>query len=150
MDAFNDFLINYGYWGMLISAFLAGSVFPFSSEVVILGLLGTGLNATELIVYATIGNVAGGMFNYLVGSLGKLEWIEKYLHVNSDKLKQAERFMSGYGAWMGFFAFLPIIGSAITVTLGLMRANLIISIFSITAGKALRYILLVYLSLIHI
>lgn len=144
MDAFNDFLINYGYWGMLISAFLAGSVFPFSSEVVILGLLGTGLNATELIVYATIGNVAGGMFNYLVGSLGKLEWIEKYLHVNSDKLKQAERFMSGYGAWMGFFAFLPTIGSAITVTLGLMRANLIISIFSITAGKALRYILLVY------
>lgn len=144
MDAFNDFLINYGYWGMLISAFLAGSVFPFSSEVVILGLLGIGLNATELIVYATIGNVAGGMFNYLVGSLGKLEWIEKYLHVNSDKLKQAERFMSGYGAWMGFFAFLPIIGSAITVTLGLMRANLIISIFSITAGKALRYILLVY------
>lgn len=144
MDAFNDFLINYGYWGMLISAFLAGSVFPFSSEVVIVGLLGTGLNATELIVYATIGNVAGGMFNYLVGSLGKLEWIEKYLHVNSGKLKQAERFMSGHGAWMGFFAFLPIIGSAITVTLGLTHANLVISIFSITAGKALRYILLVY------
>ena len=29
-----DFLINWGYWGMLVSAFLAGSFIPFSSEVV--------------------------------------------------------------------------------------------------------------------
>jgi membrane protein YqaA with SNARE-associated domain len=144
MDAINEFLINYGYWGMLLSAFLAGSFFPFSSEVVLLTLLASGLSSVPLVVYATIGNVAGGLFNYLIGSLGKMEWIERYLHVKPEDLKRAERFMAGRGAWMGFFAFVPIIGSAITISLGLMRANLLLSLISITLGKALRYILLVY------
>ncbi|KXB39288.1 SNARE-like domain protein [Bacteroidales bacterium KA00344] len=144
MDAINEFLINYGYWGMLLSAFLAGSFFPFSSEVVLLALLASGLSSGPLIVYATIGNVAGGLFNYLIGSLGKMEWIERYLHVKPEDLKRAERFMAGRGAWMGFFAFVPILGSAITISLGLMRANFFFSLISITLGKALRYILLVY------
>lgn len=42
----------------------------------------------------------------------------------------------------GFFAFLPIIGSAITIALGLMRANFFISLLSITIGKVLRYVIL--------
>jgi len=52
--------------------------------------------------------------------------------------------MAGHGAWMGFFAFLPLLGSAITILLGLMRANIPISLASITAGKLLRYLILVY------
>jgi len=52
--------------------------------------------------------------------------------------------MAGHGAWMGFFAFLPVLGSAITVALGLMRANIIIAFISITLGKIFRYIILIY------
>jgi membrane protein YqaA with SNARE-associated domain len=52
--------------------------------------------------------------------------------------------MAGRGAWMGFFAFVPILGSAITIVLGLMRANPIISFISITIGKFLRYVVLIY------
>lgn len=137
-----DILINYGYWGMLVAAFLAGSFFPFSSEAVMLGLLAAGLKTEPLIIYGTIGNVLGSMFNYGVGRLGKLEWIERYLHVKKKDLDRAQRFMAGRGAWMGFFAFLPIIGSAITICLGLMRANIVITVTSITIGKLLRYIVL--------
>lgn len=137
-----DILINYGYWGMLVAAFLAGSFFPFSSEAVMLGLLAAGLKTEPLIIYGTIGNVLGSIFNYGVGRLGKLEWIERYLHVKKEDLDRAQRFMSGHGAWMGFFAFLPIIGSAITICLGLMRANIVITVTSITIGKLLRYIVL--------
>lgn len=139
-----DFLINWGYWGMLASAFLAGSFFPFSSEVVMSGLQAAGLDPIPLVVYGSIGNVLGSLFNYGVGRLGKMEWIEKYLHVKKENLDQAERFMADRGAWMGFFAFIPILGSAITIVLGLTRANVIISTISITIGKVLRYILLVY------
>ena len=39
-----DFLMSWGYWGMLVSAFLAGSFFPFSSEVVMSGLQAAGLD----------------------------------------------------------------------------------------------------------
>lgn len=144
MDALNAFLLNYGYVGMLLAAFLAGSFFPFSSEAVMLGLLAAGLHPVPLVVYGTIGNVGGSMFNYAVGHLGRLEWIERYLHVSKQQLDRATRFMAGHGAWMGFFAFLPIIGSAITIVLGLMRANIVVSLVSITLGKALRYILLIW------
>lgn len=144
MDSLINFLINYGYWGMLLSAFLAGSFIPFSSEGVMLGLLAAGLQPWPLVLYGTAGNVAGGMFNYGVGHLGRLDWIEKYLHVKPQSIARAERFMAGHGAWMGFFAFLPIIGSAITIALGLLRANLPISLLSITIGKFLRYLVLIY------
>ncbi len=142
-------LVKWGYWGMLIAAFLAGSFFPFSSEAVMAGLQAAGLEPLPLVIYGSIGNVLGSLFNYGVGRMGKMEWIEKYLHVKQESLDKAERFMAGRGAWMGFFAFLPLLGSAITIVLGLTRANLGISILSITLGKVLRYIVLVYgLSLI--
>ncbi len=127
---------------MLIAAFLAGSFFPFSSEAVMLGLYAAGLNSEPLIIYGTIGNVFGSMFNYSIGRLGRTEWIERYLHVKKKDLDKARKFMAGHGAWIGFFAFLPIIGSAITICLGIMRANIIISSASITIGKLLRYIIL--------
>ena len=139
-----DFLTQYGYWGMLIAAFIAGSFFPFSSEAVMLGLLATGLDGWLLIVYGSIGNILGSMLNYSVGRLGRLEWIERYLHVKQRDLDRAQRFMAGRGAWMGFFAFLPIIGSAITILLGFMRANIPISLLSIAIGKFLRYWILIY------
>ena len=144
MDVIIQLLISYGYWGMLITAFIAGSFFPFSSEAVMTGLLAAGLDPWGLIIYGTIGNVAGGMFNYTVGHMGKMEWIERYLHVKQKDLDRAQRFMAGRGAWMGFFAFVPILGSAITILLGLMRANIPISIGSMAIGKFLRYVLVIY------
>lgn len=144
MDAIIAFLTGYGYVGMFLAAFLAGSFFPFSSEAVMVGLMATGLDPWQLMVYGTAGNVLGSVFNYCVGRLGKLEWIEKYLHVSRSDLDKAERFMAGRGAWMGFFAFLPVLGSAITVALGFMRANIVISFVSITLGKIVRYLILIY------
>lgn len=144
MDALVDILSQYGYWGMLVAAFMAGSFFPFSSEAVMVAFQAAGLDPWTLIVYGTIGNVLGSMFNYYVGRLGRLDWVDRYLHIKKDSLDKARRFMAGRGAWMGFFAFLPVIGSAITILLGFMRANIAVSLFSITLGKFLRYVLLVF------
>ncbi len=144
MDAFIDLLMQYGYWGMLISAFTAGSFFPFSSEAVMFGLMAAGLDPFTLAIYGTIGNVLGSLVNYGIGRMGKMEWIERYLHVSKKDLDKAEHFMAGRGAWMGFFAFVPIIGSAITIALGLMRANLLITTISITLGKIVRYAILIW------
>lgn len=144
MDYIIELLIDYGYWGMLIAAFFAGSFIPFNSETIMVALQTAGLDPWGLVLYGSIGNIAGGMFNYGVGRMGKLEWIERYLHVKKKDLERAERFMAGHGAWMGFFSFLPLLGSAITIVLGLMRANLPISFISIAIGKFLRYLILVF------
>lgn len=139
-----DFLIQYGPWGMLVASFIAGSVFPFSSEAVMLAMLAAGVDPWEMVIFASIGNVGGSMFNYGVGRMGRLDWIEKYLHVKKESLDKAQRFMGGRGAWMGFFAFLPIIGSAISILLGLMRANVFITLISISMGKVMRYMILAW------
>lgn len=143
MAEISDFLINYGYMGMFLSAFLAGSFLPFSSEAVMVALLAAGLNPVQLVVFGTLGNTLGSMFNYGIGRMGKLEWIEKYLHVKREKLDSTQRWMRGRGAWMGFFAFLPIIGTAICIVLGLTRANPTITFVTVLIGKVVRYGLLV-------
>lgn len=144
MDAIIHFLINWGYWGMLIAGFLSGSIFPLSSEAVLLGLDAAGLHPIPLVVYGSIGNIAGSLLNYGIGRMGRLDWIEKYLHVKKESIDKAVRFMNGGGAWMGFFSFLPVIGEGITIALGLMRANILITTVSISIGKIIRYLILAW------
>jgi len=139
-----DTLIECGPLGMFIAAFLAGSFLPFSSEAVMLALMAVGINPWELIIYGTAGNVLGSGFNYCVGRMGKEEWFEKYLHVSPESMDKARRFVRGRGAYMGFFAFIPLLGSAITILLGLWKANPTITFISITVGKVTRYIVLIY------
>ena len=142
MDSIIAFLMNWGYMGMALSAFLAASILPFSSEAVMVGLLAAGLDMWALVAWGTVGNVLGSLFNYGIGRLGKMEWIEKYLHTKPEDLDRARRFMGGRGAWMGLFSCIPVIGDVITIVLGLMRANLTIFIVSVTISKLARYVLL--------
>ena len=139
-----DALVQFGALGMFLAAFLAGSFLPFSSEAVMLALMAMGVNPWLLILYGTMGNVLGSVFNYCIGRMGREEWFERYLHVKPAQMDKARRFVKGRGAWMGFFAFIPILGSAITILLGLMRANVFITFFSITVCKLTRYVLLIY------
>ncbi|MBR0182866.1 MAG: DedA family protein [Bacteroidaceae bacterium] len=143
MEAIMDILEGYGYWGMTIAAFLAGSVFPFSSEAVMVSLQLAGLEPWPLFLSASVGNVAGSMFNYYVGTLGRLEWIEKYLHIRREKVLRAQAWMENRGVWMGTLCFLPIIGSALSVALGYMRANPYKSFIAISIGKTTRYAVLI-------
>ncbi len=144
MDSVAELLIAFGYWGLLAAAFVAGSIFPFPSEAVFVGLQALGLSPFKLVVFGTVGNVLGGLFSYGVGRMGKIEWIERYLRIKKKDLDRAQRFMKGRGAWMGFFAMVPLVGTPITVTQGLMRSNLFITTLSMTIGKCLRYVLLAY------
>jgi membrane protein YqaA with SNARE-associated domain len=145
MDVILQFLIEWGYIGLFFGSFVAGSVIPFSSEAVLVACItALGLDPIICTLAATAGNVAGGMTCYWMGHLGNMKWIEKYFHVKKEKIDKAERFVRGRGAWMAFFAFIPILGSAISIVLGMMRANIWIVILSMTIGKILRYALLVW------
>ena len=127
MDAFVDslvqLLIDWGYFGLFISALLAGSIIPFSSELVMIALVKVGLNPA-------------------MGRLGKIDWIEKYFKVKKEKVDKMQAFLQGKGALMAFFAFLPFVGEAIAIALGFMRSNVWLTTSSMFAGKLVRYILM--------
>ena len=99
-----DFLLNWGYIGLFVASFLAATILPFSSEVVFAGLIAAGLDIWICIIVATIGNSLGGMTAYWVGSLGKIEWIEKYFGIKREKMI---KHTNGYKekAHDGFFCF---------------------------------------------
>lgn len=146
MDALVDILLQYGHAGMFIAAFLSGSVVPFSSEVVMIGLIQIGLSPVTTVLAGTLGNSLGSMTCYWVGLLGNMHWVERLFHVKPHQLERAERYVRGRGAWMAFFCFLPALGEAFAIALGLMRANGWLVFLYMTIGKLLRYALLVYTS----
>lgn len=143
MEIFIQYLTDWGYIGMFISAFLAGTVLPFSSEAVLLACIALGLDPVLSTLSTTAGNALGGITCYWIGHLGKTEWIEKYLGVSRKQMDRAENFIHGKGSWIAFLSFLPVIGDAILIVLGFMRANVIIVTISMTIGKLIRYAVLV-------
>lgn len=144
LDTISQLCIDWGYWGLFLSAFVAGSIVPFSSEAVMAVLVGMGLDPVLCLLAAASGNTAGGMTCYWIGHLGKREWVTRYLRISDRQLERAGRFLSGKGAWSAFFAFLPYIGEAIAILLGLMRSNVWITLLAMFAGKALRYAVMLY------
>lgn len=146
MDAFIDtlvqILIDWGYPGLFVSALLAGSIVPFSSELVMVALVKVGLSPVMCVLAATLGNTVGGMTCYYMGRLGKTDWIEKYFKVKKEKIDKTQRFLQGKGALMAFFAFLPFVGEAIAIALGFMRSNVYLTTASMFVGKLVRYIVM--------
>ncbi len=145
MDFVLDFITQWGYVGLFICAFIAGSVVPLSSEAIVIACIGPlQLHPLGCCIAATLGNVAGGMTCYWMGSLGNIEWITKYMHVSQEKLDRAQRYVKRYGAWYALLAWIPILGTAISVALGYLHANKFITVLAMTTGKALRYAALIY------
>ncbi|MDR1356744.1 MAG: VTT domain-containing protein [Tannerellaceae bacterium] len=134
-----DIFIEYSYLGVFIASFLAATILPFSSEVVLTGVLLAGASPWPCMIAATVGNSLGGMTCYWIGMLGKIEWIEKYLKLNAETLNKVKAWVNKKGAWTSFFVFLPGVGDFIAVALGFLRANVWIVAIAMTAGKALRY-----------
>ncbi len=139
MEAFLEFLVAAGPYGMFIAAFLAGSVFPLSSEAVLLALLAAGGNSATLLICATAGNVLGSLLNYGIGTLGKEEWITCYTKVTPEKLERGKGYVQRYGAWAGLLSWIPVLGELLTVAMGYMRVNLPMSMLTIFIGKYVRY-----------
>ena len=144
MEAMVDFLIQYGYWGMFLAAFLAASVFPFSSEAVM-----SACNWPDLIrSYCCMGHHRERRRQHVQlqhrtsrpYGMGR-----KYLRVKRESVEKAQHWMERKGAWVGgILCVVPVIGDAISVALGFMRANWLICLISITIGKLVRYAILVY------
>ena len=134
-----EYLIEYGYIGVFVASFLAATILPFSSEIVLTGVMVAGASYWPCMIAATTGNFLGGMTCYWIGMIGKIEWIKKYLKLDINKLERVQRWIRNKGSWMAFFVFLPGIGDFIAVALGFMRANILIVAISMFVGKALRY-----------
>ena len=134
-----------GYIGLFLASFLAATIFPLSSEIVLSGLLLSKYDPTFLVAIATIGNVLGALVNYGVGFWGSKAIIQKVLK-EYEYLQAEERFKK-YGIVSLFFAWMPIIGDPLTVIAGILKVNILWFLILVTSGKLIRYIVISHIIL---
>lgn len=132
------------YAGLFAASFLAATIFPFQSELVLVGLLLSGDYAwTVLLVVATVGNVLGAVVNWALGRFFIHFRDRRWFPVKPATYARVERWYARYGVWSLLFAWLPIGGDPLTVVAGAMRTNLALFVVLVTIGKLGRYAVLV-------
>lgn len=135
-----EWLLDFGYVGLFIGAFLAATIIPFSSDVMLVGLLAAGGDPYTAITVATLGNWLGGLTSYWVGWLGRWEWIEKWLRVSREKLERQREKVSRYGSFLALMTWLPFVGDIMAVALGFYKVNFRNSALFMLIGKGARFI----------
>ena len=129
-----------GYVGLFLSALLAATVLPFSSEAVLVGLMAAGdYDMIWLWFLASLGNVLGAAVNWGLGRFC-LRWQDRrWFPVDKEKLDRAGRWFSSYGVWSLLLAWVPIIGDPLTFAAGVLRVNFWLFLLLVSIGKAGRY-----------
>ena len=135
-----EILAEYGYLGLFFASFLAATILPLSSEVVLGVLLGHDFSPYVTIFVATTGNVLGSVVNYGLGLWGSQILLNKFLGLSALAIGKAETRFKKYGAFSLLFAWVPIIGDPLTVAAGILKVNFLLCVFLVTLGKFLRYI----------
>jgi membrane protein YqaA with SNARE-associated domain len=141
-----DAFVEFGYLGLFASAFLAATILPLSSEVVLTTLLLAGLPAESLVGVATVGNVLGSVVNYALGYWAGAEVAKRWLKLSEDAFVRAERRFVKYGVVSLFFAWVPVIGDPLTLVAGVLRVRLWLFLLIVTIGKLSRYVVIAYLA----
>lgn len=116
-----------GAYGSLFgAAFLAATILPAQSELLLVYLLRSGTHDWSLLLLvATIGNVLGSILNWFVG-----RWIEQFrgkrwFPVSTDVLERAEHWYSRWGKWSLLLSWAPVFGDALTIVAGMLRTSFI-------------------------
>lgn len=126
-----------GPLGLFLSAFLAATLLPFSSEAAFAAALYGGMDPYAALLSASTGNVLAIVLNFGLGRLlyeathRKLEaslWGRRALHFAHEK-----------GYWALLFSPLPLIGDPLTLAAGLVRLRFFRFVVIAGSLRVLRY-----------
>ena len=133
------FILEFGYTGLFILAFLAATILPLGSEWMLATLLLVGHDPVVSVSVATVGNSLGALTTYAIGVWGGPWLIERVLRVDPSRREQAEQFYARYGVWSLLLSWVPVIGDPLCLVGGLMRVPLLHYSILVTIGKYVRY-----------
>jgi len=125
---------------LFITAFLAATILPFSSEAAFLVAITNDMSTLNAMIFASTGNILAIIFNYYLGYFLYEKTKTKLLSSRVGKSSYEYGHKFGYIALL--FSWLPIIGDPLTIVSGLVRLKFVW--FVIVAGslRVARYYLL--------
>lgn len=125
---------------MFSGAFLAATLLPGGSEVLLIALLNQAPETLlSLVVVATIGNTLGAMTSFYLGRLGRFAKSPEEL--SGAKYAKGLNLIESYGVWALLLSWAPVIGDILCLLAGWLKLPLVSSFLMIFIGKTIRYLL---------
>lgn len=135
------------YASLFLTAFIAATLFPLSSEALLATLLYQSYSPFLLWLVATSGNTLGSCVNWYLGR-ECLRWQDKkWFPFSPAQLVRAQQQFQRYGVLSLLFAWLPVVGDPLTFFAGVMRIRFWQFVVLVAIGKSLRYALVIALTL---
>ena len=131
------------YGGLFLAAFVAATLLPAQSELVLTGLLASGnYSPVALIAVASAGNILGSVVNWLLGRAIEHFRDRPWFPVKPHALKRAEGWYHRYGRWSLLASWAPVIGDPLTVVAGVLREPFWSFLLLVAIAKIGRYVIL--------
>ncbi|OZG70805.1 hypothetical protein BTA51_24530 [Hahella sp. CCB-MM4] len=135
----------FDYLLIFSSAFLAATLLPFYSEVLVVAQLMKEPEAWFMILLvASIGNTLGAAVNWLLGRYLLHYQDRKWFPFKTNQLQRAQQWFQKYGVWSLLMAWAPVGGDALTFIAGIMKVRFWIFFLLTFTGKAVRYAVVIY------
>ena len=133
--------LELGLLGLFISSFIAATIIPFSSELVLSILIANQYPLATSLIIATLGNWLGGISSYGLGRLGEWTYIKYFTGLNKIKIGKVKGKVDKWKSPLAFFCWLPIVGDIFAVGLGFYKINFLKVSLWMLIGKMIRYFL---------
>ena len=133
--------LELGLLGLFISSFIAATIIPFSSELVLSFLLANQYPLEMCLFIATLGNWLGGISSYGLGRLGEWTYIKYFTGLDKTKIKKVREKVNKWKSPLAFFCWLPLVGDIFAVGLGFYKINFIKVSLWMFIGKMIRYVI---------
>ena len=134
------------YFQLFIISFLAATILPLSSELVLSTMLLTdSFDKYLLLVVASFGNILGSSVNWYLGKKILIFKDKKWFPANERQIAKGEIYFKKYGIWSLLLAWVPIIGDPLTIVAGILRVKFFTFLLLVSISKISRYIFLIFI-----
>lgn len=135
-----------GYGGLFAAAFLAATILPAQSELLLSGLILSGhYSLWGLLAVATAGNVAGALVNWVLGRYFAQHKDARWFPVKGASMAKAERWFDRFGPAVLLLSWMPIIGDPLTLVAGVLKMRFLPFLAIVTLAKGGRYLVLAFI-----
>jgi membrane protein YqaA with SNARE-associated domain len=126
--------------GLAAAAFLAATVLPFQSEVVLVAMIAAESAPLWLMLtVASVANTLGSVVNWFMGLYVEHWRGSRWFPVTEAQLDRAQRWYARWGVWTLLLSWAPF-GDGFTVVAGIMRTPLWLFTLLVAAAKTGRYV----------
>ena len=134
-----------GYAGLFAAAFVAATILPAQSELLLGAMLVSGrFDIAVLLAVATVGNVLGSVVNWVLGRYFAHYRERRWFPASPSTMAGAEAWFARFGPAVLLLSWVPVMGDPLTLVAGVLRMRFAAFLLVVTLAKGGRYLALAF------